>query len=293
MYLEQRLDDNWKYSNELGLAGMVVGALFGPEILQVIPSMTESIRALTAPEITGGEAFIRFSTATIFGGLSVFAGVGYNLARNHGGRVVDMAKRLADATKQAKESYSRMDSLREEFSEYVAKFESRYGKFEKSPRLLFGFLPFGTNAVALTDYSVVINVFPINYFLGKIAHALVYKEFHDDKLTVRHELGHLVFLQILNELNPNWLRAKGNMLDSERKMKRQHITISEGVAEYLAVQNERKIHEWNVYDPYFNFVRPVLDGFGVRDGIKKLLLQPPTRQELKEPRTYYERLGLK
>lgn len=163
-------------------------------------------------------------------------------------------------------------ALKRRFPSYVGEFERRYGPFSNHPELVFEPLGLGLGKV-VGDYRIALNSKPpfVTMVLGR-----------ED--TIKHKLGHLVFLEIARQVNPSWFDFENGQLYVNKDMLPQGITIHEGCADYLSVQNGAKGGP--------GFVNPVLNKLGVKDGITKLLLDPPTKEELKDAKSYYLRLGL-
>ena len=166
-------------------------------------------------------------------------------------------------------------ALNRRFPYYVAEFEKRYGPFGEHPQLAFEPL-FKAEGKVSGDYRISLNKDP--QFVTTILHR---------ESTIKHELGHLVVNEIARGVKPTWFYLENGRPMLTRDMFPQIDTIHEGCADYLSVQNGGEVG--NLYR--FNFVRPILDELGVQDGIKKLLLDPPTQQELKDPESYYRRLS--
>ena len=169
-------------------------------------------------------------------------------------------------------------TMNRHFPSYVAEFERRYGHFRNRPELVFEPLgPFTGGEVK--DYMVILNTTP--QFISMIFMR---------RDTLRHELSHIVINEIVSEVNPDWLFLEDGNVMVQTGMALQGHVIMEGCADYLMNQNGGKSVS---YPAEYFFVKPILDRRGMRDGIEKLLQQPPTNEELKKPENYYQRLGLK
>ena len=170
--------------------------------------------------------------------------------------------------------------LRKNFPAQVAEFEQKYGKFKQKPEIEFRPLPYYKNGTVHRG-NVIINNSLMNIMFSP-----------DKKHSVVHELGHLVTHQIIDEINPKWVWVlSGRAYVASEDFVEQYRTITEGIAEFIAVQNGVKL---NIdYQIHYTFVEPVLEKLGVRRGVETLLLNPPTIDELDNPLVYYSRIGLK
>lgn len=171
--------------------------------------------------------------------------------------------------------------LSRKFPAQVAEFEQKYGKFKQKPQIEFRPLPYGKGGTVQRGNVVVDN---------SLLNTLLFQP--DRKRSVVHELGHLVTHQIIHEINPKWIWVlNGKAYVASEDFVEQYIAISEGIAEFIAVQNGVKL---NIdYQTHYAFVEPVLEKLGVRRGVETLLLNPPTREELKNPLAYYSIIGLR
>lgn len=171
--------------------------------------------------------------------------------------------------------------LHQYFPTYVAEYEQKYGPFERQPQLIFDSIP--STAMAYGDNRVVLNDSTFRHLFG-------HKREKDRPSTIKHELGHLILYKIIKEVNPDWLQVDDDGLRVSLDKIVQENVISEGIAEYIAIQNDGSPVE--SYNPHNRFVKPVLDELGLDKGIRKLLLEPPTHDELENPISYYKRLKL-
>ncbi len=84
---ESRLDDLVKYATAAGIAGLVVGGVTSPEVLDTLPVIKEV--ATSIPNVEGGEIFSRLWNSSMLGVLSTYAGAGAYVAKTYGGALVD------------------------------------------------------------------------------------------------------------------------------------------------------------------------------------------------------------
>lgn len=170
--------------------------------------------------------------------------------------------------------------LRKEFPDYVAAFEAKYGEFDKKPGLVFRRLTM--NKYGRSDGRDVL----INNSLLVHLYSFRAGEFADKSSTAKHELGHIVIYNIYTETKPPWLTMEGGRRITDTSQVRAANTIIEGSADYMSVQNGGK--KTPALIRHYDFVKPVLDKAGVRNGVKKMLLDPPTEREMRHPQEYYE-----
>lgn len=167
-----------------------------------------------------------------------------------------------------------------EFVAYAGEFERGYGPFEKEIELTFQSLPPRVAGRVINDHTIALN-----------AKGLYDSSLTERRSTLKHELAHVVIDKIIREVNPRWINFQNGGVYVNRGMGEIYKTISEGGADYLTVQNGGRNTE--NYLTYYHFIKPILDGLGAQNGIRKLLLEPPTTAELKDPLSYYKRINFK
>jgi hypothetical protein len=131
------------------------------------------------------------------------------------------------------------------------------------------------------------------------------------KGVVFHELTHNYFNQVILEMKMDsmWVCSEYNNFVMVPRNSFGANFIEEGVAVYVTVkkgeciigeffiptnkdQIQNKDYKYNVlYNYSMVFVRPILDKYGIKNGIKLLLgNNPPSYDEILEPKRYYDRL---
>lgn len=176
----------------------------------------------------------------------------------------------------------KFNGLRQDFPIYIADFERKYGKFEGSPELEFAGLPPGElgDVIGKNEGNrIIIDNSTWYYLFGRRK---------DD--VVKHELGHRVAEKIIKETNAGWMHFEDDKIIVRDGMGFEAYILSQGFAEYVAIENGAALSR-DHYVP-FMFVKPVLHYFGVKDGIKVALHNPPTEEEIYYPPAYYQRLGI-
>ncbi|MFH1510389.1 MAG: hypothetical protein ABIF10_01755 [Candidatus Woesearchaeota archaeon] len=163
------------------------------------------------------------------------------------------------------------------FPEYIARIEQDYGPLGVKPRIVLKAMD--RNTVARTENleTIAVNTSMYAFISGR-----------DVNKTVNHELAHLKFLQIADSLGVKTYVVKDNIF---RYVGGQAVwAVSEGFADYVSHQQKELFMS---YPDCFDLVRPVLDRYGTIDGLKKMLLNLPTDQELKDFSSYHMRLGVR
>lgn len=190
--------------------------------------------------------------------------------------------RLLGDGKNVHSSY-RLRRLHRNFPHYVAQFESRYGKFEEQPTLEFRSGIVG-QAQVIGDHAIALNDSMINAGIG----LFVFTGSYLDNI-IKHEIAHLVVNRLVNNANPYWVYIENGVGWMDKSKVGIFDVLNEGSAEYLAIEMGRRKP---AYLRESNFVKPVIDKLGKREGIKRLFLEPPSPEELKEPKFYYDKLGV-
>lgn len=174
----------------------------------------------------------------------------------------------------------KFERLKRDFPTYVAGFERQYGTFDVKPGLDFQELPPGELGVVtgkMSGNKVIIDSSTKSYLLGRRKEDVV-----------KHELGHHVAEKIVREVNADWVHFEGDKIVVRDGMEFEAYIVWQGFAEYIAIENGAMLSK-SQYVPYV-FVKPVLDALGVKNGIKKIILEPPTQEDIYYPLAYYERL---
>ena len=180
---------------------------------------------------------------------------------------------------------SKSRELESSFPTYVERFEKKYGPFNVKPSLKFGHITTERLVIARADPNgvVTVNNDPLLYLMNCTLFGCSKEDI------IPHELGHLFMNKMIEKFNPNWITIGDKGIRVSIEMRDMIKTIGEGVAEYIGNNNGGYLK--NNYSNYYSFVKPVLDNFGLEEGIKRLLLEPPTYFELKNPVVYYKRLA--
>ena len=199
----------------------------------------------------------------------------------------------------------KFDELARDFPVYVTQFEDEYGKFREKPKLVFGRLRSAEGGRVggrsldgkLYDDSTIF----INDDLTSFTHYLLFESaqgagYH--RIILKHELAHLVENQIIKNIysqmdsSDKWLYINQGVIVAPKERKKQAIAICEGLAEYISLQQSGREIPSIFYEKHYNFVKPVIDKFGLKGGIKKMLFSPPTETELDNPHNYYKSIGI-
>jgi hypothetical protein len=132
------------------------------------------------------------------------------------------------------------------------------------------------------------------------------------KGVIFHELAHNYFNQVMLEMRIDtmFVSSEYNNFNMIPKNTFGSTFIEEGIAVYVTVkkgecifgkdfipksieQIQNKEYKYYVkYNYSVVFVRPILDKYGIKEGIKKLLgVKPPSYEEMMSPQKYYDRLN--
>ena len=176
-----------------------------------------------------------------------------------------------------------LQQINREFPAYVEKFEDKYGvSFQNKPKLKFEPLSIDISGKNRGD-TVVIND-------SLLAHILNYFEGGGWTSAAYHELAHIFVNDTVKKLNLKWRIWINGKPYLTKEISETLDVVHEGTAEFITKQLGGTGTE--DYRHHYDFVKPVLDRFGVHSGIEKLFLEPPTKDEVKVPERYYKKLGL-
>ncbi|HLD27099.1 MAG TPA: hypothetical protein VJB63_04055 [Patescibacteria group bacterium] len=171
--------------------------------------------------------------------------------------------------------------IKKEFPSYIDDLEEKSVDLEYKPKLQFEKLSIGLGGCASND-SVILNNSNFDILINP-----------NKRVVVKHELAHLYVQKMIEKNNPFWIKYDGEYVSYHENKSMQFKIINEGCAEYLRVKKtyDKPNPE---YIGYYLFVKPILDQYGVQEGIKYLVIDPPRENELKRNQivSYYQRLGL-
>ncbi len=93
-----RLDDLIKYATAAGIAGLIVGGVTSPEVLDTLPVIKEA--AISISDVEGSEVFSRWWNSSMLGVLSTYAGAGAYVAKTYSRALVDSVTGMYEHNKE-------------------------------------------------------------------------------------------------------------------------------------------------------------------------------------------------